>query len=409
MLDMPHFIQLHILTTYGPANLNRDDLGRPKTVVVGGVNRMRISSQSIKRAWRLSDAFQSALASKLGERTRRAGDKILEALRQVSSEHDAEAKAVASSMARTFGHLDEGAGKLPGNKQLSFITRDELGKAIELASSAFLVVLKKKESDDEDKAQQAIIELSKEFINAKDAKGVAAAAKKANGKDWSPEKGLKPVAKRVLNCTDHAVDVGMFGRMLAEAPEYNREAAVQVSHSFTTHEVRTEDDYYTAVDDLKAMREDIEDAGAGFVGVAHFGSGVFYTYVCIDTHLLLSNLNGDASVAQAALAALLTAACITSPSGKQASFASRAYASYAMVERGNAQGRQLSAAFIHPVRGDAPGGVLAESIARLERTRDRMANAYQGVVPDTDFRVMNAETGDGSLSDLIAFVKESLA
>jgi CRISPR system Cascade subunit CasC len=46
---MDKFIQLHILTSFPPANLNRDDLGRPKTAKMGGVDRIRVSSQSLKR------------------------------------------------------------------------------------------------------------------------------------------------------------------------------------------------------------------------------------------------------------------------------------------------------------------------------------------------------------------------
>jgi len=43
---MGNFIQLHLLTSYPPSNLNRDDLGRPKTAIMGGKTRLRISSQS---------------------------------------------------------------------------------------------------------------------------------------------------------------------------------------------------------------------------------------------------------------------------------------------------------------------------------------------------------------------------
>ena len=59
---MSTFIQLHLLTSYPPSNLNRDDLGRPKTAIMGGKTRLRVSSQSLKRAWRTSDLFESALA-----------------------------------------------------------------------------------------------------------------------------------------------------------------------------------------------------------------------------------------------------------------------------------------------------------------------------------------------------------
>jgi CRISPR system Cascade subunit CasC len=59
---MTTFIQLHLLTAYPAANLNRDDTGSPKTVVLGGATRLRVSSQSLKRAWRTSELFEQALA-----------------------------------------------------------------------------------------------------------------------------------------------------------------------------------------------------------------------------------------------------------------------------------------------------------------------------------------------------------
>ena len=43
---MTQFIQLHLLTSYAPSNLNRDDMGQPKTAKLGGVTRLRISSSS---------------------------------------------------------------------------------------------------------------------------------------------------------------------------------------------------------------------------------------------------------------------------------------------------------------------------------------------------------------------------
>ena len=77
---MIRFVQLHLLTSYPPANLNRDDLGRPKTAVMGGETRLRVSSQSLKRAWRTSDLFKAALADHVGVRTKEMGNEILKAL-----------------------------------------------------------------------------------------------------------------------------------------------------------------------------------------------------------------------------------------------------------------------------------------------------------------------------------------
>ena len=98
----------------------------------------------------------------------------------------------------------------------------------------------------------------------------------------------------LLRTADTAVDIAMFGRMLADDPEFNREAAVQVAHAITTHRAVVEDDYYTAVDDLKRPSE---DAGAGFVGEAGFGPGVFYLYACVNRDLLVRNLGGDEDLA----------------------------------------------------------------------------------------------------------------
>lgn len=67
---MSRFLQIHLLTHYAPSNLNRDDLNRPKTAFMGGELRLRVSSQSLKRAWRTSDIFQETFAGQLGTRTR---------------------------------------------------------------------------------------------------------------------------------------------------------------------------------------------------------------------------------------------------------------------------------------------------------------------------------------------------
>ena len=207
-----------------------------------------------------------------------------------------------------------------------------------------------------------------------------------------------PKADDLLHKADTAADIAMFGRMLADSPKFNREAAVQVAHAITTHRAIAEDDYYTAVDDLKS-REDPDNAGAGFVGVQEFGAGVFYLYLCIDRDLLLRNLGDDAqSVRDASLAALVEAAATVAPGGKQASFASRARAFYVLAEKGAGQPRSLATAFLKPVSGTDQG---EQSISALEGFRDRLDAAYG---PCADDRcTINVEKGDGALGDLVAF------
>ena len=348
---MADFLQLHLLTAFGPSNLNRDDTGRPKSVVFGGVPRLRISSQSLKRAWRTSDVFASKLDGHLADRTQRLGTEVHD--RMVTGGMDADgALEVARKIAGVFGKIRKEQDKDPTfTEQLAFVSPAEREKAFALADRA----------------------LAGETIEA-------------------------PKPDSLLHKADTAADIAMFGRMLADNPKFNREAAVQVAHAITTHRAVAEDDYYTAVDDLKS-REDPDDAGAGFVGVQEFGAGVFYLYVCVDRGLLLRNLGDDAqSVRDASLAALVEAAATVAPGGKQTSFASRARALYALAEKGSGQPRSLAAAFLKPVSGADQG---ERSIAELEEFRDRLDAAY-GPCAD-DRRTMNVAKGEGTLQDLITF------
>lgn len=342
---MTTFIQLHLLTAYPPANLNRDDTGKPKTARFGNVDRLRVSSQALKRAWRESDAFAEALAGRLGQRTQRLGEGIEGHLLERGTAPGV-ARDTARAVAERFGKIKPAGDRKPTHiEQLAFISADERAEAFALA----------------------------ERIAGGEAVDLAKA----------------PLLKRA----DSAVDIAMFGRMLADDPSFNREAAVQVAHAITTHRALVEDDYYTAVDDLKGPQE---DAGAGFVGEAGFGAGVFYLYLCIDRDLLVRNLAGDESLAGEGIAALVEAAATVAPRGKQASFASRARASFGLVERGSEAPRTLAAAFLKPVSGE---DVMGRSIEELTRLRDSFARAY-GDAAET--ARMDVAAGEGSLSGLVA-------
>lgn len=349
---MSRFLQLHLLTFFPPANLNRDDTGRPKTAVVGGATRLRLSSQALKRAWRTSDVFKHALAGHMGERTQRLGDEVQKHLldRQVAPDR---AKAIARSVAEVFGKLkDEKDDNATRIEQLAFIGPEERQAALALAERAAA---------------------SGEVIVAKEA-------------------GL-------LRTSDTAADIALFGRMLASDPAYNREAAAQVAHAITTHRVMIEDDYYTAVDDLKKPSE---DAGAGFLGEAAFGSGVFYLYLCVDQGLLVRNLGGDAAaqaLAATALGALTEAAATTAPSGKQNSYAAHGRAQYVLAERGDAQPRTLAGAFSKPVPG---ANLVEDSVNELNRFRAELDDAYGPAT--TEHAVMHVGHG-GSLAEIVAFAR----
>ncbi|MGH7117619.1 MAG: type I-E CRISPR-associated protein Cas7/Cse4/CasC, partial [Acetobacteraceae bacterium] len=122
---MSRFLQLHFLTFYPPSNLNRDDTGRPKTATVGGAQRLRISSQSLKRAWRTSTVFAERLGAHRGERTQRLGEEIERHLRDRNIAAD-RALAIARTIARHFGKLKPENDKAPARtEQLAFIGPEE--------------------------------------------------------------------------------------------------------------------------------------------------------------------------------------------------------------------------------------------------------------------------------------------
>lgn len=346
---MADFLQLHLLTAYGPSNLNRDDTGRPKSVRFGDTPRLRVSSQSLKRAWRTSEVFKRGLNGYLASRTQRLGKDVFERLTEGGLDPD-QALGIARQIAGVFGKVKAENDNQPTFiEQLAFVSPEERQRAFDIADKAIA------------------------------------------GEDIAIDKD------DLLASADSAADVAMFGRMLADSPKFNREAAVQVAHAITTHRAVAEDDYYTAVDDLQSAEEP-EGAGAGFVGVQEYGCGVFYLYLCVDRGLLLRNLDNTLAVRNASLAALVEAAATVSPGGKQASFASRARAVYALAEKGTAQPRSLAAAFLKPVKGNDQG---RSSIEQLEQFRDRLDSAY-GPCAD-DRYTMNVESGEGTLSELLAF------
>jgi CRISPR system Cascade subunit CasC len=346
---MSRFLQLHLLTFFPPSNLNRDDTGRPKTAVVGGATRLRLSSQALKRAWRTSDAFAAALTGHIGQRTQRMGEVVLAHLRADRME-DTKAISVARDIASVFGKVKDAKDPNPARtEQLAFISPQERQAALALADRA----------------------LAGETIDAK--------------------------AAGLLRSSDTAADIALFGRMLADNPSYNREAAAQVAHAITTHKVTVEDDYYTAVDDLKTPAE---DAGAGFLGEAAFGSGVFYLYLCVDRTLLIGNLGGDTALAGTVLGALARAAATVAPSGKQNSFAALGRAGYILAERGDQQPRTLAGAFAHPVAGD---NLMADSIKALRAFRSNLDTAY---CVTSDPSVEMEVGGSGNLADIVTFFRD---
>ncbi|WP_192035589.1 type I-E CRISPR-associated protein Cas7/Cse4/CasC [Halomonas sp. YLGW01] len=360
---MSHFIQLHLLTSYPPANLNRDDLGRPKTAIMGGAKRLRVSSQSLKRTWRTSSLFTEALSEYRGQRTKRLGKQAYDRLVERGMA-DKLAAQCAEKIAGVFGKLRK-AGK---------------GEAHEFEI-------------------EQLVHVGPEELAALDALVETLVAENR----VPEENDLK-----LLRHTPAAADIALFGRMLAAVPEYNVEAACQVAHAITVHTAEVEDDYFTAVDDLN---NGDEDRGAAHIGEAGFAAGLFYTYICIDRRQLVENLDGDSELAERAIAALADAATRTSPKGKQNSFGSRAYASYVLAEQGDQQPRSLSAAFLRPVAGQDQAD---EAVARLEAQASAFDGAYGAgaerrfvvaALPGYETPSLAGEVSKGTLGELVEWLK----
>jgi CRISPR system Cascade subunit CasC len=350
---MTEFIQLHVLTSYPPANLNRDDLGRPKSAIFGGKNRLRISSQSLKRAWRQSAVFVEAVGSAKGVRTRELGHAWVFLPLVQAGVPEKLAEEAAKKIGEQFGKLDDQESSKKGAiKQLAHVSPEERAAIDALVEKI--------------KAERAIPG-DEEF--------------------------------QLLRHNQKAADIALFGRMLADAPSFNIEAAAQVSHAITVHPVTIQDDFFTAVDDLNTRQEDV---GAGHMGETEFGAGIFYLYLCIDRDQLVRNLQGDEALAARTLRGLVEAVLTVAPSGKQNSFGSRAAASFAFAERGDRQPRSLSVAFLGNLDDK---NYLASAIASLKGQAKKFDKVYgQMARASYELNVEGEEGKEGSLSELLQFV-----
>jgi CRISPR system Cascade subunit CasC len=339
---MTRFIQLHILTSYPPSNLNRDDLGQPKTARFGGVERLRISSQSLKRAWRTSEIFQQHLAGTIGTRTKRLGCEVFAALKDAGIQ-EKKATDWASKIAEVYGAVKQ-------------------DKSLEIEQ---LVHIAPEERDSLDTLVAKLIQENR-APNQEDLDG--------------------------LLHKQTAVDIAMFGRMLASKKEYSEEAAVQVAHAIGVHASPIEDDYFTAVDDLNRV------VPTAHIGESAFAAALFYQYICIDRDRLKDNLGGEA-LTERALRAFTEAALKVGPSGKQNSYASRAYAHFALVEKGSQQPRSLTLAFIRPVAGE---NYVEESIAALRKVQTNMDKVYGACADERMY--LDVFAGEGTSQELLDFV-----
>jgi CRISPR system Cascade subunit CasC len=262
------FIDIHIIQTIPFSNLNRDDNGSPKTVVYGGALRARVSSQSWKRAARLS--LEKVVTDAKTYRTRRPDNRLAEILKDKGIDGE-EAKKIASDVFRVLGTKKE---------------KDVVG----LFSEKELVAL-----------SELAIEHAKELAELHDVKD----ASKSNDK-------LRKILTEVVSAK-RPTTIALFGRMLADNPSVSVDAAMQVAHAFSVNEIDVEDDYFVATEDLPNPDD---GPGGAYTGYAEFVSATFYRYATLDFDELVANCNGDVDAATELAAAGLLAFCRSLPSAK---------------------------------------------------------------------------------------------
>ncbi|MDO5750834.1 MAG: type I-E CRISPR-associated protein Cas7/Cse4/CasC [Rothia sp. (in: high G+C Gram-positive bacteria)] len=311
---MSFFVDIHALQTLPPSNINRDDTGSPKSAIFGGVERTRVSSQSWKSVIRRD--FECHLDSaKIGVRTRRIADKVVDRIIERDPAFDPDKAELV--VREAF-------------KAVKIKVEDPKKEGASRGVSSYLLFLSNQQID---RLAQAIIDADGEKIPAKD-------------------------VKEILD-TKHSVDIALFGRMLADAPDFNVDASCQVAHALGVHAVDTDFDYFTAVDDY--VRNADDESGAGMIGTIEMASSTLYRYATVNLNALEANLGEPAATVEAALA-FISAFVETMPTGKQNTFAARTLPEVVVVTIRDNRPISYVNAFEKPV-------VAKDSGRRLEATR----------------------------------------
>jgi CRISPR system Cascade subunit CasC len=338
---MALFAEVHLIQNFAPSNLNRDDTGAPKDAIFGGVRRARISSQCLKRSVRLDFKREGLLPLEaIGTRTKKLVDELLRRLPE-DRRADGEARIRVALSAAGLAVDDKGKTQyllFLGEREIAGLAELVLANWDALGSIAAPVGAEKKIKKD---AKAAV---PKEIVDA---------------------------ATTILDAPG-AADLALFGRMLADLPKYNVDAACQVAHAISTHKVEREFDYFTAVDDLGAE----DETGAGMIGTVEFNSACFYRYAAVDIAKLASNLQGDLEMASAAIQAFIRAAVNAIPSGKQNTFAAHNPPDLVAIALRQRAPRNLANAFEVPVSARRDDGLTTQSVRRLADYERRLSGAY---------------------------------
>lgn len=337
---MSTYVDIHIIQSLPPSCVNRDDSGSPKSAVYGGVRRLRVSSQSWKRATRLY--FNDLLDAKdVGVRTKRVVEVLAERITEDAPElADAAAELAEKVFAAARIKLAPPRGKKNAPQESGYLLFLSTSQIERLA-------------------------------------GLAIAS--ARGGEALDAKTVKKIFKEA-----HAVDIALFGRMVADDTDLNVDAACQVAHAISTHAAENEYDFFTAVDDDKSRSEE-EDAGAGMMGTVEFSSATMYRYATVNLDMLVENL-GDGDAALRALEVFIKGFCLSMPTGKQNTFANRTLPEAVVVSVRDDQPVSLVGAFEKPIRTNEADGYLARSVGALAEHARAIEDNY-GLKPLAGFVV----------------------
>ena len=354
---MSTYVDIHVIQNLPPSCVNRDDSGSPKSAVYGGVRRLRVSSQSWKRAARLY--FNNLLdASDVGVRTKRVAELLAARITEDAPDLAETAPALVGEVFKAARiKLSAPRGKKDGPLEsgyLLFLSTSQVARLAELAIAS------------------------------------------ARGGEALDAKAVKKVFKE-----PHAVDIALFGRMVADNTDLNIDAACQVAHAISTHAAENEYDFFTAVDDAKSRSEE-EDAGAGMMGTVEFSSATMYRYATVNIDMLRHNL-GDGEAALRALEVFIRGFCLSMPTGKQNTFANRTVPEAVVVAVREDQPVSLAGAFEEAVPADAAHGYTARSVQALARYAATIEDSY-GLEPLRSF-VVALTDGDAvaSLGERVSF------
>lgn len=369
-------IELHLLQSFPTSNLNRDDVGQPKSVTFGGVVRGRVSSQCLKRSARTLFPRYGLDQSELGERTKRL---LLITARLLDGDSEAvapstEARGIVQQALAWMGFAIAEKDLTQylfflgpkAAEELAAYCREHWDDLIEQGAKRGKLQadlesaqekLRQAERDDKKKARTQVDVCKKKL-------------EKLDEVPAAKRKETKKAADRVLSA-GRSVDIALFGRMIANNKDFNVDAASQVAHAFSTHAVATEFDFFTAVDDLKANEAD-QDAGADMIGVVDFNAACYYRYANVDLDQLRRNLAEGSGAAQddteigklvdRALEAWIRAFVNATPSGKQNSMAAHTRPDTLLMVAREHGSWNLANAFLKPVEGTA---IMEDSTERL--------------------------------------------